>query len=453
MDTIVALATPPGRSAVGVVRLSGPSSLKIARSLIGDGTFQPKPAHVDLRRIRNLSSGESIDQALLTYFETPHSFTGEDVIEISCHGSPLIIRQVIDSVLSLGGRLAGPGEFTLRALGNGKLNLSQAEAIRDLINAQTDAAARQAVRQLSGELSNRLQPIKEALLGLIVLLESAIEFVEDDLPLTQRELIVEKLDQLVAEVGRLASTFSSGHLLRDGVRVTIIGPPNAGKSTIFNRLLKFDRAIVTPIAGTTRDTLSETININGVPVVLTDTAGIREGSADLVESIGLERTRHAMADADLLLVVLDGSEELTGKDREILQLGNGSRQVVALNKSDLPTFHNDFTGLPNGKLRVVEVSAREEIGLEDLRAAMIEPFTLFDTSDAGLLITDARHYDLLCRTRNELESSSGLLTQGANEELILVGMHNGLRFLGAITGETTAEDVLSHIFATFCIGK
>jgi tRNA modification GTPase len=453
MDTIVALATPPGRSAIGVVRLSGPSALAIARSLIGDSTFQPKPAHVNLRRIRNLSSGESIDRALLTYFETPNSFTGEDVIEISCHGSPIIIREVIDSVLSLGGRLAGPGEFTLRALSNGKMNLSQAEAIRDLINAQTDAAAQQAVRQLSGELSNRLQPIKEALLGLIVLLESAIEFVEDDLPLIQRKLIAEKLVQLTSEVDRLASTFSSGHLLREGVRVTIIGPPNAGKSTLFNRLLRFDRAIVTAIAGTTRDTLSETININGIPVVLTDTAGIREGSTNLVESIGLERTRQAMADADLLLVVLDGSNNLTVKAKEILGLSNGSRQVVALNKSDLPTFRNDLSGLLNGNLRVVEVSAKEEIGVMDLRAAIIDPFQSFEMSDAGFLITDARHYDLLCRTRNELESSSSLVNLCASEELVLTGMHNGLRFLGAITGETTAEDVLAQIFATFCIGK
>src|SRR3984893_2128037 len=325
MDTIVALATPPGRSALGVLRMSGPDSLAIARSLIGDSEFQPKPANVILKSIRKLSTGESIDHALLTYFKKPNSFTGEDLVEISCHGSPIILRQVIDAVLKLGGRLAGPGEFTLRALSNGKMNLSQAEAIRDLINAQTDAAARQAVRQLSGELSQRLQPIKEALLGLIILLESAIEFVEDDLPPIQRHQIAEKLRQLISEVARLASTFSSGHLLRDGLRVTIVGPPNAGKSTVFNRLLMFDRAIVTDIAGTTRDTLSETVNINGVPVILTDTAGIRE-SANRVESIGLERTRQAMADSDLLLLVLDGSHNLTVEDIELLQISSQTRR-------------------------------------------------------------------------------------------------------------------------------
>ncbi|HXM34982.1 MAG TPA: tRNA uridine-5-carboxymethylaminomethyl(34) synthesis GTPase MnmE [Pyrinomonadaceae bacterium] len=452
MDTIVALATPPGRSALGVVRMSGPDSLAIARSLIGDSEFQPKPANVTLRTIRSLATLESIDHALLTYFETPNSFTGEDLVEISCHGSPIILRQVIDSVLSLGGRLAGPGEFSLRALANGKLNLSQAEAIRDLINAQTDAAARQAVRQLRGELSNRLKPVKKALLGSIVLLESAIEFVEDDLPQIQKQEIAEKLGKLASEMAKLASTFSSGHLLRDGLRVAIVGPPNAGKSTIFNRLLRFDRAIVTDVAGTTRDTISETVNIDGVPVVLTDTAGIRE-SANVVESIGLERTKQAMAGADLLLVVLDGSANLTTDDIELLQLSSETLRIVALNKSDLPTFRNEFIESSNGSLRVVEVSAKEEVGLRDLRQAIIDPFRSFDTSEAGLLITDARHYDLLCRTRNELESSCNLLVHGASEELVLIGMHNGLRYLGAITGETTAEDVLSQIFATFCIGK
>ena len=250
----------------------------------------------------------------------------------------------------------------------------------------------------------------------------------------------------------LASTFSSGHLLRDGLRVAIVGPPNAGKSTVFNKLLRFDRAIVTELAGTTRDTLSETININGIPVVLTDTAGIRE-SRGVVERIGLERTREAMADADLLLVVLDGSDNLTAEDIELLQISSEGRCLIALNKADLSDFRNELRESIADHLRIIEVSAKEEIGLTALRDAIIEPFHSFDTNEVGLLITDARHYDLLCRARNELASSCNLLIRGESEELTLVGMHNGLRFLGAITGETTAEDVLSQIFATFCIGK
>ena len=452
MDTIVAVSTPAGRSAIGVIRLSGPDALAIARSLAGERRFQPKPAAVQLMELRNPSTAELIDQALLTYFAAPNSFTGEDVIEISCHGSPVILREVIDSALRVGGRLADPGEFTLRALSNGKLNLSQAEAIRDLINSQTEAAARQAVRQMRGELSIRLQPLKEGLLGLIVVLESAIEFVEDDLPQLQKEQIAEKLEQLTSDLQGLASTFSSGHLLRDGLRVTIVGLPNAGKSTLFNKLLRLDRAIVTDIPGTTRDTLSETVNMDGVPVVLTDTAGIRE-SLNVVESIGLERTRTAMADADLLLVVLDGSADLTAEDRQLVQSSNGGRRVVALNKSDLSTFRNEFKESLDGGLRVVEVSAKEEIGLANVREAILASFHQFDTNETGLLITDARHYDLLCRTSDELGSAGTLLKQGASEELVLVGMHNGLRFLGAITGETTAEDVLAQIFSTFCIGK
>jgi len=452
MDTIVALATPSGRSAVGVVRLSGSSSLAIARILIGDSEFQPAPAHTLLKSIRSVATGELIDRGLLTFFKSPNSFTGEDVVEICCHGSPVIVREVIDSVLTLGGRLAGPGEFSLRALGNGKMDLSQAEAIRDLIEAQTAAAARQAIRQMGGELSARLQPLKSELLNLIVLLESAIEFVEDDIPQLQKDAITGKLRLLASECGNLASTFSAGHLLRDGLKVTIVGPPNAGKSTIFNKLLRFDRAIVTDIPGTTRDTLSETINIKGVPVVLTDTAGLRDAE-NPIESIGLERTRTAMADADLLLFVLDGSSELKPQDFELLQIGNGTRRVLALNKSDLPTFHNQISDSFNGTFEVVEVSAREEQGLEDLLEAVIGPLHSFDSNESGLLITDARHYDLLCRTRSELEAACSLLAAGAGEELVLVHLHNGLRYLGDVTGETTAEDVLSQIFSTFCIGK
>ncbi|HUS12182.1 MAG TPA: tRNA uridine-5-carboxymethylaminomethyl(34) synthesis GTPase MnmE [Pyrinomonadaceae bacterium] len=450
MDTIVAIATSPGRSAIGLVRLTGPSSLNILQDLVHKPLFTPEPKRLFLKEIRR-ESGELLDSALVCYFEAPHSFTGEDMVEISCHGSPFILRQVLDLTQSLGARLAEPGEFTLRACKNGKMNLTQAEAVRDLINARTNAAAAQALRQLSGELSAALQPPKHKLIQIIVRLESALEFVEDDLPQIETKQIGEDLLEVVSGVGRLAATFASGRVVRDGIKVTIVGTPNVGKSSIFNRLVGGDRAIVTEIAGTTRDTISESIILHGVPVSLTDTAGIREAEGK-IEELGVERTHRAAADADLLVVMLDGSRELIAEDRAILAQTKQAKRVVAVNKCDLPFFDYVENGLkPSSK--VVHVSARTGEGLDQLTTAILEPFGTVDAETVGLLITDSRHYDLLRRAQSSLESSIELLNQSASEELVLAGLHNALRFLGEITGETTTDDILAEIFSTFCIGK
>ena len=341
----------------------------------------------------------------------------------------------------------------MRALSHGRLNLSQAEAIRDLINAQTKAAAQQATRQLGGELSARLQPIKDALLEIIVPLESSLEFVEDDLPEVSINQVKAKLSVLLKNVEELASTFSAGRLLRDGLKVTLVGRPNVGKSSLFNKLLASERAIVTDIPGTTRDSLSETINLHGVPVLLTDTAGVRD-STDEVEHLGVERTRRAIADADLVLIVLDGSQPLTLEDRNIFNEVAQISYIIALNKSDLSSFKSNRDGhLKDQAVAVVSVSAKTGAGLDALSAAILEPFATFDMNDTGLLVTDARHFDLLQRTHSALSSSLSLFEQRASEELVLVGLYDGLRFIGEITGETTPDDVLSQIFATFCIGK
>ncbi|HEX8136421.1 MAG TPA: tRNA uridine-5-carboxymethylaminomethyl(34) synthesis GTPase MnmE [Pyrinomonadaceae bacterium] len=451
-DTIVALSTPPGRSGIGVIRLSGTRSLEIVRALIGDAHFNPEPGRVALKKLRDTATGEVLDRALVTFFKSPHSFTGEDVCELSCHGSPVLLRHLIDNILALDARLAEAGEFTLRALSNGRLNLSQAEAIRDLINARTNAAARQAARQLGGELSARLQPIKEALLDIIVPLESSLEFVEDDLPDVAFATLKVKLAALIGELETLSNTFRSGRLLREGLKVTLAGRPNVGKSSVFNSLLAADRAIVTDVPGTTRDSLSEVISLQGVPVLLTDTAGVR-ASADKVESLGIERARRAMADADLIVVIVDGSEPLTSEDEEVFADVAASPHIIALNKSDLDSFaHNGFKVNGEGS-PVVHISAKTGAGLEALRAAILEPFASSEMQSDGLLITDARHFDLLRRSQQALESSVTLLDERASEELVLVGLYNALRFLGEITGETTPEDILSQIFATFCIGK
>ncbi len=452
-DTIVALATPPGRSGIGVIRLSGTRSLEIARTLIQDENLKPESHRVVLKNLRDPDTGEILDQALLTYFKSPHSFTGEDVVELSCHGSPVLLRYLIDVVLSLDARLAGPGEFTLRALSNGRLDLNQAEAVRDLINAQTKAAVQQATRKLGGELSLRLQPIKNTLLDIIVPLESMLEFVEDDLPEVSVNYIKGQLSGLIKTVEELASTFSAGRLLRDGLKVTLAGRPNVGKSSLFNSLLSLDRSIVTDIPGTTRDSLSEVINLQGVPVLLTDTAGVRD-SADEVESLGVERARRAIADADLLIIVLDSSKPFVQEDQEIFNEVAENSYLIAFNKSDLDSFRRislEFSD--NQPLALLNVSAKTGAGLDALRAAILEPFARFDSNHTGLLVTDARHFDLLKRTQLALSSSLSLFEERASEEIVLVGLYDSLRFVGEITGETTPDDVLSQIFATFCIGK
>lgn len=451
MDAIVALSTAAGRSAIGVIRVSGPDALSIARSLVGDENLSLHPGQVALHSIKLVGRAEILDRALLTYFQAPNSYTGEDVLEVSCHGSPVILRQVIDLILLSGGRMAEPGEFTLRAFSNGKLNLTQAVAVRDLINARTAQAARQAIRQLKGELSLRLQPTKEKLIQMIVKLESALEFVEDDLPQLEKESLLENVSELIVELTKLAGTFDVGHLLRDGLKVTIVGRPNVGKSSLFNRLVEYDRAIVTEVPGTTRDSLSESIILQGVPVVLTDTAGVRE-SSDRIERLGVERSRQSLADADLVLVVVDGSEELTVDDRDVLSEAAAVRHVIVRNKSDLPSFGSESESFDSDAV-TIDVSALSHTGLEELRAAIISPFGLAESIDSGLLVTDARQHDLLRRAVSELESSSKLMDEGASEELIVLGLHNGLGFIGQITGETTTEEILTEIFSTFCIGK
>ena len=448
-DTIVALATPPGRGGIGVIRLSGPRSLHLLRKLVACDDFDPEPNVLTLRSLIDPATNETLDRALVGYFKAPHSFTGEEVVELHCHGSPILLRTIVDLILTLDARMATPGEFSLRAVANGRMKLSEAEAIRDLVDAQTDAAARQATRQMKGEISNALQPLKDELLKIIVRLESSLEFVEDDLPLVEQDQLVSSLRGLCLECERMASTFSRGRLLRDGIRVTIIGRPNVGKSSLFNGLVGHGRAIVTDIPGTTRDAITESIGVGGVPLVITDTAGLRV-STDQIEAIGVDRTRREAADSDLLVVVIDGSEPLTEADREVLSEAANRRYIIALNKSDLSGF--SATRITD-RSSIISVSAKTAAGLDGLRAAMLKPFTNGNANGEGLLITNARHHDLLMRAIDSIRSSENLLLDHASEEIILVGLLNALRYLGEITGETTSDEILGKIFSTFCIGK
>ena len=458
-NTIVALATPMGRSGIGVIRLSGGDTLRIIRRLVNDRGFSPEPRTAHLKQLQDSQTGEVIDEAIVTYFKAPHSFTGEEVIEISCHGSPVIMRRVIDVCLGYDARMAEAGEFSLRALANGRMNLAEAEAIRDLIDAQTTASARQAIRQMRGEFSNQLQPLKDDLLDTIVLQESALEFVEDDLPEVQVESVKQKLAAISDDIGKLAATFQAGRLIREGLRVALVGRPNVGKSSLFNALLGSDRAIVTEIAGTTRDQIHERFTIGDIPISLIDTAGLRE-TTDTVESIGVERSKATMADADIVIVMLDASEQTSDEDREILNSVRDLNYIVVLNKIDkIPSTDTDriiaaeHSSLSYLRERITPLSAKTGEGLNDLKDAIVRPFSPEDVSTAGFLVTDARHYDLLVRAKSEIEASLEQLNDKMSEEIVLIGLHNALKFLGEITGETTTEDMLTRIFSTFCIGK
>ena len=340
----------------------------------------------------------------------------------------------------------------MRAVANGRLSLTQAEAVRDLIEAQTHAAVRQAARQLGGELSARLQPVKDALLGIIVPLESSLEFVEDDLPEDIARDIAEKLSSLSAKVDEMADSFRRGRLLKEGLRVALVGRPNVGKSSIFNSLLSSDRSIVTEIPGTTRDTISEVVNLEGIPVLITDTAGVRS-SSDLIEQLGIERTRRAIADADLIVAVIDGSQPLTEEDERIVIEAAESYSVVVLNKSDLESFRINNAEQMTQNSTLIPVSAKTGDGLTTLCAEIIKPFSANYLDENSFVITNARHFDLLKRTSESLNSAQELIRQGLSEEIILARLYESLRFLGEITGETTPEVILSQIFSSFCIGK
>lgn len=446
-DTIVAISTPLGRGGLGVVRLSGPDSRSIAQRIL---RFSNAPRWQSWRSERAElidSYGSSIDQVVATFFEQPRSYTAEDVVEIACHGAPVVLRFCLERAVSEGARLAEPGEFTLRAYLNGRIDLPQAEAVRELIDATTLYQARVAAQQMEGSVSRRIRPPKEQLVELISLLEAGIDFAEDDISVAPAEEILRRIDSVHQELTNLAGSFAAGRLVFQGFTLAIAGRPNVGKSSLFNRLLQQDRAIVTDIPGTTRDTVSEATALEGIPVRLVDTAGIRQGQ-DVIESLGIERSYQAMADADLTLLVLDWSGELTTDDQELLAKLQDRKPLLVANKSDLPRrLHGASDDL-------IAVSAVMGDGIAVLKEAILHrlaPSGLALPEDGS--ITNIRHLALLRESVEALENAKRAVEFGIPHEMVLLDLYAALRPLDAITGATTADDILNRIFSTFCIGK
>jgi tRNA modification GTPase len=446
-DTIVAISTPPGRGGLGVVRISGPEAAAIAAKILRFPQQHAWKSWTAAMAELYDHQGHTVDQVVVTFFERPRSYTAEEVVEISCHGAPVVLRLCVERAMAEGARPAEPGEFTLRAYLNGRIDLPQAEAVLHLIEATTLYQARIASQQVDGSVSRRLAPFKEQLLELISLLEAGIDFAEDDISVAPAEEILRRMEPIECGLKALAASFAYGNIVRSGLTLAIVGRPNVGKSSLFNRLLEQDRAIVTDIPGTTRDLVSEVAAIHGIPVKLVDTAGIRK-SEGLVETLGIERSFQAMADADLTLVVVDVSAPADEKDRELIERAKShGRALIVGNKSDLPSRAQR----PDNS---IAVSALTGAGIDALRNAIFEavaPGGSAEQEDG--FITSLRHEQLLRESLQYLAKARGAVAEKIPHEMLLLDLYGALRPIDAITGATTADDILNRIFSTFCIGK
>jgi tRNA modification GTPase len=462
-DTIVAIATPPGRGGIGVVRLSGERAEEIAASLVRFANLPLETQRATLGDFTDPATGRALDQVVVTCFRQPHSYTAEDVVEISCHGAPVILRYLVECCLQQGARAAEPGEFTMRAFLNGRIDLTQAEAIRDLIESRTLYQARVAAQQLEGAVSARLKPHKKVLVELIARLEAGIDFAEDDVAVMGWQEILARLSAIRTDLEKLVEGYEYGRIVREGLSLAIVGRPNVGKSSLFNRLLNEDRAIVTATPGTTRDLVAESAHIGGIPLRFVDTAGIRE-TRDEAEKIGVEKAFQAIADSDLRLLVVDASEGWTQEDASLLRKTRAlGALLVACNKSDLPhqissaeldrwlAREQEAESAPP---KVVWTSALTGDGLPQLKEKILE--VAAPAGDLGLegeFITNLRHQQLVKDSLQALAKARQAAEQRLPHEMVLIDLYEALRPLDQITGATCVEDLLDIIFSTFCVGK
>lgn len=442
-DTIAALSTPSGTGAVAVLRVSGPDAKDIASRVFKGPRLSPRKA---LFGSIMDADGSALDDVLLTYFAGPASYTGEDTIEISCHGGVLVTRRVLERLLQAGARAAGPGEFTQRAFLNGKLDLTQAEAVMDVISAQTDRALRAAHHQLDGALGRTILALREELLGIVAHVEAYIDFPEEDIDPDTGAAMQARMAALAGRLTQLLATADQGRLLREGVRTVLAGAPNAGKSSLLNRLLGFERAIVSATPGTTRDTIEEVINLQGFPLRLVDTAGLRPETADAIEQAGMARTQSQLASADLVLEIVDASQP--PGDRLILPESSTTRHVLVLHKSDLPPHHH-WSGTDG-----IPVSSLTGNGLDALTDCIIATITAGGAAfEQAEVAVNARHQACLEKAHAALTAAMAEFATGSSPEFVALDLRLALEALGDIVGRVDVEDILGAIFSQFCIGK
>jgi tRNA modification GTPase len=445
-DTIVAIATPPGRGGIGVVRISGPAAQQIGAAL-ADRASHFEPRHATLSRV--MAGGHAIDRAVFTLFLAPHSYTGEDVMEISAHGSPVLLRAIVEAAMRAGARLAEPGEFTFRAYLRGQIDLVQAEAVQDLVEAVTPLQARAAFDQLEGTLTARIREIDAALFDLSAKLEASLDFPDEGYHFVEPGSACREIREIVGRIERLLADAGHGRLVREGAQVAIVGRPNSGKSSLFNRLAGSGRAIVTDIPGTTRDLVTEVVDVDGAAITLIDTAGLHGAAADAVEQEGIARAHSARRVADLALVVLDRSRPLDADDLELLKATESGPRLIVANKSDLPAaWAIDAPGAG-----ALTVSAKDGSGVDELRRAVTVALAGRERLRDAPAITNARHVDLLSRTAAALRRAAHAAGERTPEEFVAADVADARALLEEVTGARTPDDVLHAIFDRFCIGK
>lgn len=451
-DTIIALATPPGIGAIGVLRMSGKKSIEIVNHLFPSKNLAEQPSHtIHIGFLKQ--RGKVLDEVVINLYKNPKSYTGEDVVEISCHGSPFVQEQVIQALLEYGARLAKPGEFTQRAFLNGKLDLTQAEAVADLIASNTEASQKNALQNIRGGFSHALKGLREQLLTFSALIELELDFSQEDVEFADRKKFYALIEEAILSTEKLIHSFKLGNVIKNGVQVAIAGKPNAGKSTLLNTLLNENRAIVSEIAGTTRDTIEEIINMDGILFRLIDTAGIREHTTDIIENFGIERSLEKMEQADIVIYLFDAAEAKAAIEKTKLLLTEKCKTfLLVANKSDLIAENILKEKFINTK-EIIFISAREKQHIEELKKELVKKVLDGKPQPDGTIVTNARHLHALQQLSQSLQEIHNGLDQKLPGDLIALDIRRSLHFLGDITGEVTSEDQLDYIFSKFCIGK
>ncbi|RAL23408.1 tRNA uridine-5-carboxymethylaminomethyl(34) synthesis GTPase MnmE [Thermoflavimicrobium daqui] len=455
-DTIAAISTPPGEGGIAIIRVSGPEAIPIADQIYhGKNNLENVPTHtVQYGHIVHPQTKERIDEVLVTVMRSPRTFTREDVVEISCHGGMIPVQATLEALLLSGARLAEPGEFTKRAFLNGRIDLSQAEAVIDLIRSKTNQAAKVAIQQAEGRLSRMIRRLRHDIVETLAHLAVNVDYPEYDAEELTSQYLVQRCESILKEIDQLLQTARQGKILREGIATVIVGRPNVGKSSLMNTLTQENKAIVTEIPGTTRDVIEEYVNVRGIPLRLLDTAGIRE-TEDVVERIGVERSREALAQADLVLLVLNYAEPLTDDDRKLLRLLQGYTKVVIVNKVDLPR-RLDLEEVQSliGETPLITTSIKEEKGIDQLEEAIARLFYLgkMEMTDQTY-VSNTRHIHLLTQAKKSVQEVLNGIESGMPLDMVEIDLKNAWQYLGEVIGEAVAEDLIDQIFSQFCLGK